>query len=107
MTKDNNYSVEPVWDENDDLAEMMDAVLRAPGLRNACLSNPDCSWAMFIGDKDMKECINSLPPLEQEILKLFFLEGLPLMDIASRLDISTGLVHGHIKSMKVRLRCYV
>ena len=27
MTKDNNYSVEPVWDENDDLAEMMDAVL--------------------------------------------------------------------------------
>ena len=50
----------------------------------------------------MEEGINSLPPLEQEILKLFFLEGLPLMDIASRLDISTGLVHGHIKSMKVR-----
>ena len=23
MTKDNNYSAEPVWDENDDLAEMM------------------------------------------------------------------------------------
>ena len=55
----------------------------------------------------MEEGINSLPPLEQEILKLFFLEGLPLMDIASKLDISTGLVHGHIKSMKVRLRCYV
>ena len=54
MTKDNNYSVEPVWDENDDLAEMMDAVLRAPGLRNACLSDPDCNWAMFIGDKDME-----------------------------------------------------
>ena len=107
MTKDNNYSAEPVWDENDDLAEMMDAVLRAPGLRNAYLPNPDCSWSMFIGDKDMEEGINSLPPLEQEILKLFFLEGLPLMDIASRLDISTGLVHGHIKSMKVRLRCYV
>ena len=107
MTKDNNYSVEPVWDENDDLAEMMDAVLRAPGLRNAYLPNPDCSWAMFIVDKDMEEGINSLPPLEQEILKLFFLEGLPLMDIASRLDISTGLVYGHIKSMKVRLRCYV
>lgn len=107
MTKDNNYSAEPVWDENDDLAEMMDAVLRAPGLRNAYLPNPDCSWAMFIGDKDMEEGINSLPPLEQEILKLFFLEGLPLMDIASRLDISTELVYGHIKSMKVRLRCYV
>ena len=107
MTKDNNYSVEPVWDENDDLAEMMDAVLRAPGLRNACLSDPDCNWAMFIGDKDMEEGITSLPPLEQEILKLFFLEGLPLMDIASRLDISIELVHGHIKSMKVRLRCYV
>lgn len=37
MTKDNNYSAEPVWDENDDLAEMMDAVLRAPGLRSAWL----------------------------------------------------------------------
>ena len=107
MTKDNNYSVEPVWDENDDLAEMMDAVLSAPGLRNARPSDPECNWAMFIGDKDMEEGIDSLPPLEQEILKLFFLEGLPLMDIASRLDISTGLVHGHIKSMKVRLRCYV
>ena len=68
MTKDNNYSIEPVWDENDDLAEMMDAVLRAPGLRNACLSDPDCNWAMFIGDKDMEEGITSLPPLEQEIL---------------------------------------
>ena len=107
MTKDNHYSVEPAWDENDDLAEMMDAVLSAPGLRNARPSDPECNWAMFIGDKDMEEGIDSLPPLEQEILKLFFLEGLPLMDIASRLDISTGLVHGHIKSMKVRLRCYV
>ena len=107
MKKDNNYSVEPVWDENDDLAEMMDAVLSAPGLRNTCPSDPECNWAMFIGDKDMEEGITSLPPLEQEILKLFFLEGLPLMDIASRLDISIELVHGHIKSMKVRLRCYV
>ena len=68
MKKDNNYSVEPVWDENDDLAEMMDAMLRAPGLRNACLSDPDCNWAMFIGDKDVEEGITSLPPLEQEIL---------------------------------------
>ena len=107
MTKDNNYSVEPVWDENDDLAEMMDAVLRAPGLRNACLPNPDCSWAMFIGDKDMEEGINSLPSLEQEILKLFFLEGMPMLDIASRLDMSLELVHDHIISMKVRLRCHV
>ena len=30
MTKDNNYSAEPVWDENDDLAEMMDNCLRCP-----------------------------------------------------------------------------
>ena len=68
MTKDNNYSVEPVWDENDDLAEMMDAVLSAPGLRNTCPSDPECNWAMFIGDKEMEEGITSLPPLEQEIL---------------------------------------
>ena len=27
MTKFNNCSAEPVWDENDDLADMMDAVL--------------------------------------------------------------------------------
>ena len=107
MTKDNHYSVEPAWDENDDLAEMMDAVLSAPGLRNARPSDPECNWAMFIGDKEMEEGITSLPPLEQEILKMFFLDGLPLMDIASRLDISIELVHGHIKSMKVRLRCYV
>ena len=107
MKKDNNYSVEPVWDENDDLAEMMDAVLSAPGLRNTCPSDPECNWAMFIGDKEMEEGITSLPLLEQEILKMFFLDGLPLMDIASRLDISIELVHGHIKSMKVRLRCYV
>ena len=75
MTKDNNYSAEPVWDENDDLAEMMDAVLRAPGLRSARLPNPDCSWAMFIGDKDMEEGINSLPPLwSRRFLSCFFLK---------------------------------
>ena len=60
MTKDNNYSAEPVWDENDDLAEMMDAVLRALGLRSACLPNPDCSWAMFIGDDSFEIFSNAV-----------------------------------------------
>lgn len=107
MTNENNYHVEPAWDENDDLAVIMDAVLNAPGLKKAYHKAPDCNWIMLIGDKEMEDGISSLPSLEQEILKLFFLEGMPMLDIASRLDMSLELVHDHIISMKVRLRCHV
>ena len=50
----------------------------------------------------MEEGINSLPPLEQEILKLFFLEGLTLMDIASRLDLREHVLLPEMKGLPKR-----
>lgn len=104
---ENKKCYETVWDENDDLSYVMDAVLNAPGFKKDCLANPDCNWILLIGDEMLADGITALAPLEQEILKLFFIDGLALIDISSKLNISIELVCGHIKSMKVRLRCYV
>ena len=107
MTKENNITTIEVWDENDGLSYVIDSMLNAPGFKNACNKEAECSWILLIGNKDLADGISSLPQLEQEILKLFFLDGLTLIDIASKLDIPAALICGHIKSMKVRLRCYV
>ena len=107
MTKENNITNIDAWDENGDLSYVIDSMLNAPELKNACSREAEYSWILLIGNKDLADGISSLPPLEQEILKLFFLDGLTLIDIASKLDIPASLICGHIKSMKVRLRCYV
>lgn len=107
MKEENRLHASHEWDENDDLSTVMDAVLNAPGIKKSCSDKPGCSWTLLIGDKDMAEGITALPSLEQEIIRLFFIEGMPLVDIASKLDISAELLCGHIRAMKVRLRCYV
>ena len=107
MTNENKLHDEHAWDENDDLSGVMDSVLNAPGVKEAYRPEHECSWTLLIGDKELESGITALPSLEQEIIKLFFIEGLPIMDIALKLDISADILYGHIKSMKVRLRYYV
>ena len=55
----------------------------------------------------MEEGIRQLPSVEQQIIKLYFLDGKSLLDIANDLDLPVELLAGHMKSMKVRLSLYV
>lgn len=94
-------------DENDGISYAIDSVLGAPGVRKACLAEKGIDWIMLIGDKSMENGIRELPPVEQEIVKLYFIAGKSLLDIAVDLDMPVELLCGHIKSMRVRLMCYV
>lgn len=95
------------FDENDSLSTVIDSILTAPGVRKVYAANSDIDWIMTIGNKDMQDGIKELPPVEQEIVKLYFLDGKSLIDIASDLDMPLELLCGHIKSMRVRLMFYV
>ena len=94
-------------DENDTMSCAIDKVLTAPGFRKVYQAGTDIDWIMAIGNQDMEDGIRSLPPIEQEIVRLYFLDGRKLMDIAIELDMPIELVCGHIRSMRVRLRAYV
>lgn len=107
MTETNNKMGSQTFDENDDLSYIVDSVLNSTGLKKSYRANPNCEWILLIGDEDVKEGIKNLSQMDQEIIRLFFFEGLTLIDIAARLDISIELLCGHIKAVKVRLKSYV
>lgn len=94
-------------DENDSVSAVIDSILAAPGLKKAYQQDKSVDWIMHIGNKNMETGIKELPPVEQEILKLYFLDGKTLIDIASDLDMPIELLCGHIKAMRVRLILYV
>lgn len=94
-------------DENDSVSSVIDSILAAPGIRKAYQKDKSLDWIMHIGNKDMEAGIKELPPIEQEIVKLYFLDGKKLIDIASDLDMPVDLLCGHIKAMRVRMMLYV
>ena len=92
---------------NDDLSPMIDSILTAPGVVKAYAENRGTDWVIQIGNSEMEEGIRQLPSVEQQIIKLYFLDGKSLLDIANDLDLPVELLAGHMKSMKVRLSLYV
>ena len=95
------------FNQNDDLSPMIDSILTAPGVVKAYAENRETDWVILIGNREMEEGIRQLPPVEQKIIKLYFLDGKSLLDIANELGLPVELLVGHMKSMKVRLSLYV
>lgn len=95
------------FDTNDDLSPMIDSILTAPGFVKAYAENRETDWVIQIGNSEMEEGIRQLPSVEQQIIKLYFLDGKSLLDIANDLNLPVELLAGHMKSMKVRLSLYV
>lgn len=95
------------FDENDSIASILDAVLFASGSRKLYVRGICSDWIMTIGDENLQDGIRELPPIEQDILKLFFFDCKSLADIATDLDLPPELVCGHIKALRVRLMNYV
>ena len=103
-----NYAFNGITpDENDSISYVIDSVLGAPGIKKAYQADEGIEWIMLIGDKSMENGIRELPPVEQEIVKLYFIAGKSLMDIAADLDMPVELLCGYIKAMRVRLMSYV
>ena len=103
MTKELRFT----FDENDDVANVIDAVLTAPGVRILYAKAGHDKWISRISDEEMEEALNELPAIEQDIIERFFLKKQTLIDIAEDLLLPMELLMGHLKAIKVRLELYV
>jgi len=95
------------FDENDDVADIIDAVLTAPGIRIRYIKEGPMDWIGMIGDQDMEDALRALPELEQDIIEKYFLQRKTLVDIASDLDLPYDLLMGHLRAIKARLVLHV
>ena len=95
------------FDENDDVANMIDDILTAPGVRIRYANEGPGRWVSQISDEEMEEALNELPAIELDIIERFFLKKQTLIDIAEDLMLPMELLMGHIKAIKVRLELYV
>ena len=103
MRKEITYN----FDENDDIANMIDAVLTAPGFRSRYEKEGPENWIGMIGDQDMEDGLRSLPKIEQEIIEMCFLQRKTLVDISKDLDLTPDLLMGHLKAIRMRLELCV
>lgn len=95
------------FDENDDVANMIDDILTAPGVHIRYAKEGPGRWVSQISDEEMEEALNELPAIELDIIERFFLKKQTLIDIAEDLMLPMELLMGHIKAIKVRLELYV
>lgn len=102
-----NRELRCTFDENDDVANIIDAVLNAPGVRILYAKEGSDNWIGHVSDEEMENALNELPAIEQDIIERFFLKKQTLIDIAEDLLLPMELLMGHLKAIKVRLELYV
>ena len=95
------------FDVNDDIANIIDAVLTAPGLRVRYEKGGAGPGLKDIGDKDLEDGLDVLPDVEKKIIEKFFVQQKALLDISRDLGIDPKLLMGHIKAIRERLVFYV
>lgn len=103
MSKEIRYR----FDESDDIAEMIDAVLSAPGIRIRYKKEGPDNWISMIGDSRMEDGIRQLPEIEQVIIEKFFLQMKTPIDIARDLNLPIDMLIGHLIAIRARLECHV
>lgn len=96
-----------VFDENDDIAVTIDAVLTAPGIRINYKKNEAGDWIARVGDSEMEAGLRRLPQLEQQIIESVFIKGKTLLDVANDLSMPLDLLIGHLKAIRARLETHV
>lgn len=96
-----------MWDENDSVSCVMDAIFGAPGPKLMYENDKSSDWIKYLGFANVEDAVREMPMVEKEILKKYFLDGLTISDIASDLNMPIELLYGHIRAMKERLMLYV
>ena len=92
-----------IYDENDDMAYVIDAVLKRlrPGAKK--LMDEDDEWTGRVGHRDIEDALRFMMPKEQEIIRKFFLEDKTLVDISIELNMSMELLGGYIRSAEAQI----
>lgn len=93
------------FDENNDMAVMIDAILTRPGIRIR-YARGGGDWISMVGDEDLEYGLRQLPEKEQQIIEKYFLQDKSLLDISKDLDIPANMVNGYLRAVLVRLTIY-
>lgn len=95
-----------IFDEDDDLAPVMDAILRR--IRSGgCDSADDEEWIVRAGHRDMEDALRCMMPREREMIKKFFYEEKSIMDISIEMNLDMDLVGGYIRSAKEQIAIWM
>ena len=94
------------YDENDDMAPVMDAVLKRLGFGVTYGKDDDGDWVSRVNHRDMEDALKHMSKTDREIIRLFFIERKSLLDISSDLGIPMEKVGERIRKMKARIRIW-
>ena len=93
------------FDENNDMAVMIDAILSRPGIRIRYIKD-EGDWISKVGDEDIEYGLRQLPEKEQQIIEKYFLQDKTLLDISEDLAIPACMVNGYLRAVLERLIIY-
>lgn len=91
-----------IYDENDDMAPIMDTILKRLENKRIEGSVGD-EWISGAGHRDMEDALETMMPREQDVIKKFFYEGKTLLDISIEMNMSMELLGGYIRSAKAQI----
>ena len=95
------------YDANDDMAPVMDAVLKRLSFGVTYGKDDDGEWVSRVNHLDMEDALRDMSPKEQAVIKMFFLERKSPLDISEDLNMPLDLVGGYIKSAKARIMMWM
>ena len=91
-----------IYDENDDMAPVMDAILRRLGFGVTYGKEDDGEWMSRVNHRDMQDALEDMTETEREIVRKFFMERKTLLDISIEMNLPMDMVGGYIKTLKAR-----
>lgn len=96
-----------VFDENDDLASVMDAILRR--VKSARRDNADCEdeWTDSVNHHDMEDALSCMMPKERELIRKFFYQEKNILDISIEMNMELDLIGGYIRSAKDQIAIWM
>ena len=96
-----------IYDENDDMAPVIDAVLRRLGSAEEENTDDDESWIGRAGHRDIEDALKAMMPKEREVLKKFFVEKKTAQDISIEMNMRLDLLGGYIRSAEAQIRVWM
>ena len=96
-----------IYDDNDDMAAVIDAVLKRLGSGAEAAQDEDDGWIGIVGHRDIEDALKYMMPKEQAVIRKFFLEDKTLLDISIELNMSMELLGGYIKSAEAQIKIWM
>ena len=91
-----------IYDENDDMAPIMDTILKRLAIKR--IEGPvGDEWISGAGHRDMDDALKAMMPKEREIVRKYFVEDKTLLDISIEMNMPMDLLGGYIRSARAQI----